>query len=126
MRAALLAAALAATGLLCGCGSGGGALLLSSSGTGPDQTYTFDPQGPWSVDYRWDCTGAALRNPSLQRAFSWDMLNGDDDTLVAQNPHVLVKGMKGSGTLAYAMGGAYYMKVTSGCDWVVQVKETKR
>jgi len=112
--------------LLCGCGSGGGALLVSSSGSGPDETFVFDPQGAWSVDYKWDCTSAALRNPALQRAFSWDMLNGDDDTLVATNPHVVVKGMKGNGTLAYPMAGAYYMKITSGCDWVVQVKEAKR
>ncbi len=89
-------------------------------------TQVSNPQQAWSVDDKWDCTTAALRNPTLRRAMSWDMLNGDDDTLVAQNPHPLAKGMKGSGSLTYAMGGANYMKITSGCDRVVQVKEDTR
>jgi hypothetical protein len=123
MTRRLVAAGLAAVSLaLCGCGSSTGALLLTSNGSGPHKTDTFDPQGPWQVDYKWDCTSAALRVRALQPGFAWDAYNADDATFTADTPHKQAKGMKGSGTAKYAMSGAYYLDIASPCDWVVQVR----
>lgn len=122
MSRRLLAATLVAVALpLWGCGTATGQLLLSSTGSGPQTTAVFDPDGPWKLTYRWDCTSAALRNRALQPGFTWDTLNADDDTLTADHPHNQAKGMKGSGTATYSMGGAFQIHVTSACDWVVQV-----
>jgi hypothetical protein len=126
MARRLVAGALAcASLLLCGCGTSTGQLLFTSNGSGPHQSAVFDPGGPWQVDYRWDCTSAALRTRALQPGFGWDTLNADDSTLTADNPHQHAKGMKGSGTARYPMSGAYQLDITSPCDWVVQVKVQK-
>lgn len=123
MRRALAAAVLAvALPALCGCGSASGQVLLTSNGSGTRQTDVFDPDGPWQVDYKWDCTAAALRNRALQPGFAWDTLNADDNTLTADNPHGLAKGTSGSGTARYTMSGAYRLDITTPCDWVVQVR----
>jgi hypothetical protein len=118
VRAAVLAACAV---LFCGCGSANDSVLLTSNGQGPTQTSGFDPNGPWVLDYKWDCSSVLLRNKSLQPGFTWNTLNRDDKTLTAENPHGQSKGVKGSGTARYSMGGAFSIDITSACDWVVQV-----
>lgn len=117
---AVVAAALVAIGLS-GCGTGASAVLVAINGSGPYTSATFDPTGPWTVSYRWDCSGVAARGQPVAQELSWDVYNGDDQTYAADHPHVQVKGKKGSGTVRYPMSGAYYLDVSSGCDYVIQV-----
>ena len=120
-----LGAALAAVvgaAAFCACGSGNASSLLTSNGTGPQQSAVFEPEGPWVLSYKWDCTSALQHNRSLQPGFAWDTINKDDDTLAADHPHGEAKGKQGSGTARYPMGGAFAIDVTSACDWMVEVK----
>jgi hypothetical protein len=121
-RVLAAAIALACAALFCGCGTADDSLLLTSNGSGPQESAAFDPSGPWVLAYKWDCSSVLLRNHSLEAAFTWDTYNNDDGTLTADHPHGQAKGKKGSGTARYSMGGAFHIQITSACDWVGQVK----
>jgi hypothetical protein len=117
----VLAAAALSAAMLCGCGAASSAVLLTINASGPSTSGDFQPDRAWSVAYRWDCTAAMARGKPIAEELRWDVYNGDDATFAADHPHVQVKGTKGNGTVRYAMGGSYYLSVSSACDYVIQV-----
>lgn len=125
MRRVLLALPLLLLLAACG-GSRLDATLLDGDGQGDQYSTAFEPPGAWSLSYTWDCSTARSQNPTVSTSFAFVVFDADDTSLAAEHPTLVRNGLKGSGTLRFSRGGAYYVHVTSPCDWRLKaVKETK-
>lgn len=127
MRRAL---GLCLVGLLCplmlSCGSGSSLerLLIDAEGQGDGVTTHFEPPGPWTVSYSWDCR--TQRSQGVQGAdhFTLTVYNADDKTYVYADPITAKSGLRGSGTLQYSRAGSFYMSVQSVCTWRVTANKS--
>jgi len=111
--------------LLAACGDSRlDATLIDYENQGDGQVPYFEPPAGWSLAYTWDCSTERSQNPTVSAQFAFVVFNADDTSLASEHPTLQREGLKGSGTLHYARGGAYYIRVTSPCDWRIKtIKE---
>jgi hypothetical protein len=113
--------------LLTACGTSRlDATVLDVSNQGEAYSYTFEPDTAWTLSYTWDCSTQRSQNASVETHFGMVLFNADDTSMAAEHPIVQRDGLKGTGSLHYTRSGAYYVHITSPCEYRIKaVKEMK-
>lgn len=121
----LVAPALAVAALafaLVACGSSSlDRLVLDEDGTVDASFAAFQPQGPWTLTYHWDCSSQRSRGVQSADSFLVTVYNTDDLSLVSSNPVISKTGLKGSGSVSYRRQGSFLVKLSTACTWRVTV-----
>ena len=87
--------------------------LLTLTGKGDRTTQKFTVQGPWSLDYAYDCSNAP--NATNFQIFP---TNTDPNVLVNAVNEITKTGMGGQ---SYTTPGSFYLLVNTQCHWSLRV-----
>ena len=100
------------------------AQLLDLEGRGSnDRLPEFSPRADWDLWYSYDCTARQTSS-----GFTITLYNADDDSLIEEDsPTIDAKAEEGEKKedviVHYDQPGRFYIGISSGCEWRVQVRQ---
>jgi hypothetical protein len=100
-------------------------LDVSASGN-LEHSPVFKPPGQWTLQWRWDCSGQRATGNADADGFAVVVFNADDDSITSEGTAPTAAGATGEGTAPFSAGGAFYLRVSSPCDWRVQALKPGR